>query len=308
MMVTGGAGFIASHVVDLFLAEGYEVLVLDSLVTGRKENVNPEAKLFDIDLRDPRLGRVFQEERPDLVCHHAAQASVQRSVDQPIIDADVNVVGSLHLLEQCREHGVKKIIYASSGGAIYGEPQTLPCNEEHSVKPLSPYGATKAAVEMFLPIYRELCGLEYTTLRYANVYGPRQDPHGEAGVIAVFAGKMLRAEQATINGSGEQERDFVYVEDIARANLICLKGGNGEAYNIGSGKGTSINAIFGHLSKLTDSMMEPRYGPPKDGEVFKIYLDVDKARRQLGWEAGVSLDEGLARTVDHLKAGLEARG
>ena len=304
ILVTGGAGFIGSHVVDMFLSQGYEVAVLDNLLTGRRENVNPEAQLFDVDLRDPRLGRIFSDEKPRFVCHHAAQASVQMSVREPLVDTDVNIVGSLHLLEQCRKNEVEKFIFASSGGAIYGEPESLPCDESHPIRPLVPYGASKAAVELYLPIYSDLFGLRYTILRYANVYGPRQDPYGEAGVVAIFAGRMLKGVRTTVNGTGEQERDFVYVEDIARANLLCLEAGDGEAFNIGSGQGTSVNAIFGHLDKLTSNSLEPLYGPPQEGEIFKIYLNADKAREQLNWEPRVSLEEGLSRTVDYIRSGL----
>ncbi|MFQ5873389.1 MAG: NAD-dependent epimerase/dehydratase family protein [Dehalococcoidia bacterium] len=305
VLVTGGAGFIGSHVVDLLASHRYEVVVVDSLITGRKENLNPYARLRDIDIRDSRLGRIFKEERPRFVCHHAAQPSIPTSIREPAEDADVNLVGSLHLLEQCREYGVEKFIYISSGGAVYGEPQTLPCPEDHSLQPRSPYGASKLAVEIYLPIYRELCGLRYTTLRYANVFGPRQDPYGEAGVVAIFAGQMLQGERVTINGTGEQERDFVYVEDVARANLACLEAGDGQAYNIGSGVGTSVNTVFGHLKGLTSYGREPYFGPPKEGEVFKIYLDVAKAERELGWKPSVSLEDGLARTVEHMRAELK---
>ena len=308
VLVTGGAGFIGSHVVDLFVSEGYEVVVLDSLVTGRQENVNPGARLVDVDLRDPRLDSIFLEERPRFVCHHAAQASIQKSVRDPLEDVDVNLVGSLRLIERCREYQVEKFIYISSGGAVYGEPQALPCTEDHPVRPLSPYGASKLAVEFYLSAYKQTSGLNYTVLRYANVYGPRQDPYGEAGVVAIFTGQMLKGEQATINGTGEQERDFVYVEDVARANLISLGAGDGEAYNIGFGKGTSVNTIFNELKRLTGYGQQPYFGPPQSGEVFKIYLDIAKAKGGLGWEPAISLEEGLARTVEQMRAQLDASG
>ncbi len=307
VLVTGGAGFIGSHLVDLLVTRGYEVVTVDSLATGRRENVNPDARLMDIDIRDHRLSRIFQQERPRFVCHHAAQASIPTSVQEPTEDADVNVGGSLHLLERCREYGVEKFIYISSGGAIYGEPQALPCQEHHPLRPLSPYGVSKLAVEFYLPVYKELCGLNYTILRYGNVYGPRQDPYGEAGVVAIFAGQMLQRERATINGTGEQERDFLYVEDAARANLLCLEAGDGEAYNIGSGVGTTVNEIFRRLKGLTGYQLQPFFAPPKEGEVFRIYLDVTKARKELGWEPTVSLEDGLARTVEHLEAQLRDR-
>ncbi|MFQ5933589.1 MAG: NAD-dependent epimerase/dehydratase family protein [Dehalococcoidia bacterium] len=305
VLVTGGAGFIGSHVVDLLLSGGYKVAIVDSLVSGKRENVNPEAKFFDIDIRDPRLGRIFHEERPRYLCHYAAQPSISKSTREPVQDADVNLLGSLHLLELCRQHEVEKFIYISSGGAIYGEPQSLPCPEDHALRPASPYGASKLAVESYLSIFRQLWGLKYTTLRYGNVYGPRQDPEGEAGVVAIFVGQMLRGEQVTINGTGEQQRDFVYVGDAVNANLLCLEAGDGEAYNIGSGVGTSVNIIFDHLKRLTGYQREPYFGRPLEGEVFRTYLDVAKAERGLGWKPQVALGEGLALTVDHLRAELQ---
>ena len=301
-LVTGGAGFIGSHVVDLLVSKEYEVVVVDSLVTGRRRNVNPEVKLIEMDLRDPQLSQVLDEERPRYVLHHAAQASVQRSLAEPAQDAEINILGSLHLLEQCRKNEVEKFIYVSSGGAIYGDPDVLPCDESHPVRPLSPYGASKLAIETYLPIYGEEFGLRYTILRYANVYGPRQDPYGEAGVIAIFTSQMLKGEEVTINGTGEQQRDFVYVDDVAKANLRSLEAGDGGALNIGCGVGTSVNEIFEQLKNATSYQRDPHLGPPKKGEVFKIYLDVSKAKRELGWIPQVSLSDGLTRTVEYMKA------
>ena len=235
VLVTGGAGFIGSHVVDAMLGEGYEVVVIDNLVTGNRGNVNPDVLILEADLRDPGLARIFQEHKPRFVCHLAAQASITKSIRGPLVDADENVMGSLNVLEESRKNDVEKIVFSSSGGAIYGEPIIVPCDENHPVRPLAPYGAAKAAVELYLPIYRNLYGLKYTALRYANVYGPRQNPGGEAGVVAIFAGKMLRNERVTINGSGEQERDFLYVQDVARANVTCLSAGDDDAFNLGSG-------------------------------------------------------------------------
>ncbi len=304
-LVTGGAGFIGSHVVDLLVSEGYEVVVVDSLITGGLRNVNPEVKLIEIDLRDSKLGQVLQEERPRYVLHHAAQASIQRSLAEPVQDADVNVMGSLHLLEQCRANEVEKFIYVSSGGAIYGDPEVLPCDESHPVRPLSPYGVSKLAIETYLPIYGEEFGMRYTTLRYANVYGPRQDPYGEAGVVAIFTSQMLRAEKVTVNGTGEQQRDFVYVDDVAKANLRSLETGDGGVYNIGCGVGTPVNEMFDRLKNATGYQRDPHFGPPKKGEVFKIYLDVSRAERELGWTPKVSLNDGLTKTVEYMRSHLD---
>ena len=301
VLVTGGAGFIGSHVVDAMLSEGYEVVIVDNLESGEKENVDPGVRVVEIDLRDPALSRVFQEHEPRYVCHLAAQASITKSIRGPLVDADANIIGSLNVLEECRKNGVEKVLFSSSGGAMYGEPMALPCGEDHPVRPLSPYGAAKAAVELYLPIYRSLYGLKYSALRYANVYGPRQNPTGEAGVVAIFAGRMLNGEQVFINGSGEQERDFIYVEDIARANVIALSAGNDEAFNLGSGEGTSVNEIFSRLSVVAGYRLKPEHRAEVDGEVFKIILNTDRARNVLGWEPRVSLEEGLNRTVESLR-------
>ena len=301
VLVTGGAGFIGSHVVDALLEGGYEVAVIDNLVTGSRENVNPDVLVLEADLRDPALARIFQEHKPRYVCHLAAQASITKSIRGPLVDADENVMGSLNILEECRKNDVEKIVFSSSGGAMYGEPKVLPCDENHPVRPLAPYGAAKATIELYLPIYRSLYGLKYTSLRYANVYGPRQNPGGEAGVVAIFAGKMLNNERVTINGSGDQERDFVYVRDIARSNVMALAAGDDEAFNIGSGEGTSVNEIFTRLKGLTGYSLTADYRTLSGGEVFKIVLSTEKARRGLGWEATISLDDGMGRTVDSLR-------
>jgi len=301
ILVTGGAGFIGSHVVDSFIEAGHEVTILDDLSTGKRSNLNPRAVFREMDLRSPELAGLFEEERPEIVSHHAAQVDVRRSVSDPVLDADVNVLGSLNLLECCRLHGVRKVIYASSGGAVYGEPEVLPCDEDHPIRPLAPYGASKYVVERYLYLYQELYGIDYTTLRYGNVYGPRQDPYGEAGVVAIFADRMLREEPPTIHGSGEQERDFVYVEDCARANLLALGQGSGGVFNLGSGRGTSVNRIYELLKAITAYEGDAIHGPPKAGETFRIYLDASRARDDLGWQPTIGLERGLTRTVDYFR-------
>jgi UDP-glucose 4-epimerase len=302
VLVTGGAGFIGSHVVDALIEEGHSVVVVDDLSSGKREHVHHDAKFHQLDIRSPDLERVFAEERPEVVNHHAAQVDVRVSTADPIFDADVNILGSLNLLECARSHGVEKLIYASTGGAVYGEPTYLPCDEDHPVEPICPYGISKLAVEHYLYLYRQSHGLEYTILRYANVYGPRQDPFGEGGVVAIFARQMVEGEQVVINGSGEQERDFVYVDDIVRANLVAMERGHGETYNLGRGVGTSVNELFATMQKMTGYADEPVHGPPKSGETYKIYLDAGKARGGLHWESEVTLDEGLKKTIEHFRS------
>jgi UDP-glucose 4-epimerase len=302
ILVTGGAGFIGSHVVDGFIAAGHDVAIVDNLVTGNRRNLSPKAKFFEVDLRSPDLEKVFDEVRPEVVDHHAAHADVRESVDDPRYDADVNVLGSINLLQQCVRAQTRKLIFISTGGAIFGEPVELPCREDHPVRPLSPYGASKAAIELYLNVYQATYGLDYTVLRYANIYGPRQDMLAEEGrVVAIFSQMMLKGRQPKINGDGEQQRDFLYVGDAVSANLLALEMGSGEAYNLGVGVPTSVNEIFDLLKKLTGFEGERVYAPAKPGEVYRIYLDASKARRELGWEPRVSLEEGLRETVEYFR-------
>ena len=298
VLVTGGAGFIGSHVVDEYLADGYEVVVVDDLSTGRLSNLNPAAKFYQLDIRSPKMMEIFEKESPDYVDHHAAQMDVRRSVAEPIFDADVNILGSLNLIECARKSQVKRFIYISTGGAVYGEPEYLPCDEAHPVNPICQYGASKHTVEHYLYMYHEIYGLDYVVLRYPNVYGPRQDPHGEAGVVAIFTGQMLAGDQVVINGDGEQQRDFVYVGDCALANLLATTSENQNTiYNLGFGRPTSINEIFSALKSITKYEREPVYGPAKVGETRRIYLEATKARQELGWTPKVTLEEGLEQTV-----------
>ncbi|MGC9349154.1 MAG: NAD-dependent epimerase/dehydratase family protein [Anaerolineae bacterium] len=299
ILVTGGAGFIGSHVVDAYLAAGHEVAIVDNLSTGRRENLNPDAAFYEVDIRDAEgLAEVFDQVRPQVVNHHAAHIDVRVSVTHPHFDAETNVLGSINLLEAARAAGtVRKLIYISSGGAAYGEPEYLPCDEKHPVHPLAPYGASKYTVEVYLDVYRQTHGLTSTILRYANVYGPRQDPLGEAGVVAIFTGRMLEGKPPTVYGSGEQARDFVYVKDCARANLLALDRGDNDVFNIGTGERTTVNHIAELLQAHTGYEGEIVHGPEQPGEVFEIYLDCTRAREHLGWTPTVDLDEGLALTV-----------
>ncbi len=301
ILVTGGAGFIGSHIVDAFVAAGHQVAVVDNLNTGKLANLNPAATFYQVDIRDAAgLAQVFEQVQPEVISHQAALADVRGSLREPDAYAEVNIIGSIRLLEAARQHGVHKIVYASTGGAVYGEPQYVPVREDHAINPLDPYGASKHTVEHYLFLYRHNYGLDYASLRYPNVYGPRQDPHGEAGVVAIFTGKMLAGEPCTINGDGTQQRDFVFVGDVARANLLAATNGSG-IYNIGSGVGSDVNAIFDGLKQAAGYTQEALYGPAKLGEVFKIFLDASKARRELGWEATVSVVDGLRRTVEYFQ-------
>jgi UDP-glucose 4-epimerase len=302
ILVTGGAGFIGSHVVDLFLAKGYEVVVLDDLSTGRISNLNPEAKFYQIDIRSPEIRDVFAAEKPDYISHHAAQMDVRRSVAQPLFDADVNILGSINLIACAREFEVKHFVYISSGGAAYGEPERLPCDEEHPINPICQYGASKHTVEHYFYMYYVNYGLNYTVLRYPNVFGPRQNPEGEAGVVAIFTGKMLAGEPVTVNGDGQQTRDFVYVGDCAYANYLAVTVDHQPGiYNLGWGRPTSINDIFFSLAKATGYNNPIQYGPAKVGETRHIYLDAKKAARELGWTPTVTLEQGLEKTVAYLR-------
>jgi len=298
ILVTGGAGFIGSNVVDGFVADGHEVAVLDDLSTGRREFVHPKARFVHADLTDAAaVEACVSELRPEVVDHHAAQIDVRGSVREPQHDARINILGSIALLEACRRHGVRKVIYASTGGAIYGEGRFLPATEDHPVHPEAPYGASKYTVEHYLYIWKLLHGLDFTVLRYPNVYGPRQNPHGEAGVNAIFIGLMLEGERPRIFGDGEQVRDYLYVSDVVEANRLALDRGSGAVVNLGTGVGTSVNQIFRTLRALLGFEGEAIYDAARPGEVQRIYLDASRAREVLGWEPRVPFVEGLERTV-----------
>ncbi len=298
VLVTGGAGFIGSHVVDMLVDEGYDVAIIDDLSTGKRENINHGVRFYQLDIRNPELEEIFRKERPDYVNHHAAQIDVRRSVSDPIFDAGINVLGTVNLLQNCVKYKVKKVIFASSGGAIYGEQEIFPAPEDHPLKPLSPYGITKLVAEHYLHFYKITYGLDYVSLRYANVYGPRQDPFGEAGVVAIFIQKMLNGDQPVINGDGEQTRDFVYVEDVARANILALKNNSDEhVFNIGTGVETSVNEIFYTLRDIIKPSIDEVHGPPKIGEQRRSVIDPTKAERVIGWRPEARLLGGLKDTV-----------
>jgi UDP-glucose 4-epimerase len=304
ILVTGGAGFIGSHVVDAYIRDGHEVVVLDDLSTGFERNINKGAKFFRMDVRGANMSDLFSKEGPDIVNHHAAQMDVRRSVEDPLFDADVNILGSLNLIQNSIRHGVKKVIYISSGGAVYGEPQYLPVDEHHPINPICQYGISKHTVEHYLRLHSELNGLSYTVLRYPNVYGPRQNPYGEAGVNAIFIGQMLRDQRCTIFGDGEQLRDYVYIDDIVAANRIVLDQGDNGIYNLGSERGTSVNEIHHKLSELIKFGGSAEHGFPRKGEIKNIYLSSGKAKQEIGWQATVDLDEGMERTIDFFRKNL----
>jgi UDP-glucose 4-epimerase len=305
ILVTGGAGFIGSHVADGFRAKGHDVAVVDDLSTGNRANLDPAITIYQYDIRDEGLEKVFKDFRPDVVDHHAAQANVPASLSDPVFDASVNVLGGLNLLKLSAAHGVKKFIYISSGGAMYGEPdpRDLPVKETAAVRPLSPYGASKQALEAWLGVYQRTFGLDYTILRSANIYGPRQGIREEGAVVAVFATRMAADQPVTIDGTGEQTRDFVYVGDCVTANVAALEHGSGLAVNIGTGRETSVRDIFEAMAEVAGYTHQPTFGPARKGDVGRIVLDPSLARAKLGWQAAMPLHDGLARTYKFFSNG-----
>jgi UDP-glucose 4-epimerase len=298
-MVTGGAGFIGSHVVDSYVAAGHSVVVVDNMTTGRPGHVHPAARLVEMDINEPALLDLCRDERPDVVNHHAANPDVACSVQDPVFDARQNVLGTLNAVRAACEAGVGRFIYISSGGARYGNPQYLPMDEEHPADPVSPYALSKDTGERYVRLYGSEGGLDWISLRYANVYGPRQDPSGEAGVIAIFCQNMRDGLAPEIHWDGKQTRDFVYVGDCARANLLALEDRARGAYNVGSGVGTSINELFRMLLLVVGRDVKPRHGPRRPGDARHSCLDCSRIERELGWRAEVSLREGLQRTWDY---------
>jgi UDP-glucose 4-epimerase len=306
VIVTGGAGFIGSHVVDAFIAGGYDVAAIDNLLTGSRANLNPKARFYEADIRDAEaLERIFAQEKPVIVSHQAAMADVRASLREPDVYAEVNIIGTIRLLEAARKHGVRKVTFASTGGAIYGDHEQVPTPETASAHPLDFYGVSKLSCEHYLFSYRHNYGVDYCALRYGNVYGPRQNAHGEAGVVAIFTARMLRNEPTVIYGDGLQQRDFAFVGDVARANFIAAHQGSG-IYNIGTGVTTDINTVFRELAKATGYALPETHGPAKPGEVRLSCIDPAKAKRELGWATTVGVAEGLAQTVAYFKTGATA--
>ncbi len=298
-IVTGGAGFIGSHLVDRLIADGDQVLVVDNLSSGKTANLHDEARLEEMEIIDERMNEIVAEFAPDRVFHAAAQISVSLSAREPAIDAKTNILGTLNVLDAIRQTAGEpaKFIFFSTGGGMYGEPDLLPAPETLPPLPGAPYGASKHAVEIYLPVYKRLFGIEHTTLRLANVFGPRQDPHGEAGVVAIFSRAMLEAKPVRIFGDGNDERDYIYVKDVVRA-LVTASGASGTGpYNVGTGVGTNVNDLFGVLAELTGYEQSAAYEPPRAGDIGKISLDSSSIERDLGWRPETSLIDGLADTV-----------
>lgn len=308
ILVTGGAGFIGSNIVDGLISRGHRVVILDNLSTGKKENINPKAKFYKIDIRDKKIAEIFKKEKPQAVFHYAAQIDARASARDPMFDAEINVLGSINILQSAAASGVKKIIFASSGGNLSSEETILPTPEDKISLPASPYGAAKFSVEMYLHFFWKTYGMKYIALRLANVYGPRQSPHGEAGVVAIFTNKMLRGEQPMIFGDGKQTRDYVYVGDVVRANLLALASNKIGSYNVGTAKETDVLSLFRKIKKLTGSGVREIHGLPPNqekkanvvmpGEQKRSVLSFKKIQREFGWKPTVSLDDGLKKTVE----------
>ena len=301
IVVTGGAGFIASHIADAYINRGHEVCVIDDLSTGQKRNLNPSAKIYTVDIADPKAAKLIAEIKPDVLNHHAAQMDVRRSVADPTFDARINIIGFINLLEACKDAGVKRVIFSSSGGAVYGDREPIPATEEHETLPLSPYGVSKLTGELYLGYYHMAFGLPYVALRYANVYGPRQSTLGEAGVVAIFISQLLAGKSPVINGDGKQTRDYVFVGDVVRANVAALDANYTGAVNIGTGKETDVVTVCKLLREDVGSPVEAVHGPAKLGEQRRSCLETALARKVLGWKPEVGLKEGLAQTIAYYR-------
>ena len=307
ILVTGGAGFIASQIADAFIADGHKVFIVDNLATGFEKNVNSKAVFIKTDIGDKSLSSLFEKEKFDIVNHHAAQMDVRRSVVDPAFDANTNILGTINLLQNCVRTGVKKFMFASTGGAVYGDQSYFPADEEHPTAPLSPYGISKLAVEKYLHFYHVQYNLNYTILRYANIYGPRQNPSGEAGVVAIFSTKLLKGEQPVINGSGLQTRDYVFVGDVVKANLTTVDDEISDIYNIGTGIETDVNELFSIINNITCKGMPEKHGPPAPGEQMRSVITSDKIFGKFNWRPSTKLQEGLVHTVNFFKDSLSSK-
>ncbi|MCL5029885.1 MAG: NAD-dependent epimerase/dehydratase family protein [Bacteroidetes bacterium] len=301
ILVTGGAGFIASQIADALIEQDNEVFILDNLSTGFEKNINPKAKFIKADICDKNLSELFEREKFDVVNHHAAQMDVRKSVADPAFDANTNILGTINLLQNCVRTKVKKFMFSSTGGAIYGEQNYFPADENHPISPLSPYGISKLAVEKYLFFYKAQYDLNYTVLRYANIYGPRQNPFGEAGVVAIFTSKLLKSVQPVINGNGMQTRDYVFVGDVVKANLLSIKDNQSDIYNVGTGKETNVNELFLILNKNIRNGQVEKHGPAAPGEQLRSVISSDKIFKRFGWRPSTTLEEGLQKTIEYFK-------
>jgi len=304
ILVTGGAGFIASQIADAYVRDGHEVHILDNLSTGFEKNINLKAHFIKSDISSPAILDLFAKEKFDVVNHHAAQIDVRKSVNDPIFDANTNILGTINLLQSCIKTGVKKFMFASTGGAVYGEQEYFPADEKHPTNPVSPYGITKLSIEKYLFFYKNEYGLNHTILRYANVYGPRQNPFGEAGVVAIFTSKLLKNDNPIINGEGKQTRDYVFVEDVVRANVITLNSNSSDIYNVGTNVETSVNELFSKLNQIAGGKAIEKHGPAPKGEQARSVITSDKLLKKFDWKPSIKIDEGLKKTFDYFKSNI----
>jgi UDP-glucose 4-epimerase len=302
VLITGGAGFIGSNLVDACIEDGYEVVVIDNLSTGKKQNIHPKAKFYQIDVTDPGLKEIFEEEKPGIVSHHAAQPSAQRSITEPIFDAKTNILGTINVVSNAVNSKVRKITFASSV-AVYGHQRCFPADEKHPLGLVNPYGVAKSAAERYIRYFCQDSEVtSYTIFRYANVYGPRQDPFGEGGVVAIFSQKLVAGESPIINGDGKQTRDFVYVGDIVKANLLAFQSARGGTFNLSTGREVSVVNLFSAISEIVDDQLKPIFGPPKTGDQRRSLIDPSKANQVLGWRASTDLNFGLKATIKYFSS------
>lgn len=299
ILVTGGAGFIGSHLVDRLLKEKYKVIVIDKLSTGRKENLNPKARFYRIDICSPKISGIFKKEKPEVVFHYAAQINIRKSLEDPIEDARINILGTLNILENCRKYKARKLIFSSSGGSIYGETNNIPTPENQPENPESPYAISKLVAEKYLNFYKRKYNLDYGVLRYANIYGPRQNPQGEAGVIAIFINKLLNNKNLVIYGDGKQTRDYVYITDAVEAAILLLKSSNLKKpiFNVGTGIETSVNQLYKLISKKVGKGILPKFASAKTGDLKRSCLNNLKIKRELGWKPTYDLNGGIEETI-----------
>ncbi len=301
ILVTGGAGFIGSQIVDAYIEKGHDVVIIDNMSTGVREYINPNAKFYKMDICDEGISEVFKEHKIDIINHHAAQIDLRKSVDDPKFDIQVNVTGSVNILQNAIKYKVKKVIFASTGGAIYGEHDYFPADEEHPVRPYAPYGINKMTVEKYLYFYNHVYGLNYIVLRYANVYGPRQNSKGECGVIAIFVDKIISGEQPLINGDGKQTRDYVYVQDVVKANVLAVDAKGPATYNVATTRETDVNYIFDRINHYAGTNFEEKHGPAKLGEQMRSVLSFEKISSELGWQPEMDIESGLKATTEYFR-------